>query len=65
MLLTDAFLTKANTVGMKFIEKDKSFVIWKDKKGRIHYSEEATPQQKAAMLIKYTSLYNRYMSKKG
>lgn len=65
MRFDNAFLTKAQTPGMQFVDNGDTFTVWKDNKGNVHVSEHASVTQKAAILAQYWKRHNQYMPKKA
>lgn len=53
MRFDNAFLTKANNLGMEFKDKGVSFFAYRNKEGQIITSEHANEQQKEQLVKMY------------
>ena len=53
MKFDNAFLTKAGKVGMQFFHKGKLLSVYADKNGILHFSEDATDEEKASLTVQY------------
>jgi len=60
MKFDNAFLTAAKTVGLQFKDKGETLSVYKDKKGKLICSEQATDMQKGVLTVKYEQMAHRF-----